>query len=141
MIILNVRKAVTLITAIFLASCTATAFASELREAKADPARDLFLGDFFGTCSEDRCGTGFLGIGNRKKIHLVSDTGICEELCTQFLVFTRVFLGEWECGPCVEDLLPEGCFSIKPQDLTSIDDNKVNLVFVGSGFENEPAGC
>lgn len=100
MIILRGVKAA-LSVAFFLSSCTTTAFASELRGAKADPGRDLLLGSFLGTCREDRCGRGFLGVfGHKKKIHLRSDAGTCAELCTQFGVRKRVNHGEWVCGPC-----------------------------------------
>jgi hypothetical protein len=32
------------------------------------------------------------------------------------------------------------CFPVKPKDSTTIDENIVNIIFVGSGFENELAG-
>ena len=108
MILFTVRNAVAL-TMAFLASGITTIFATKIRgwdtgsEFRGADAgrRDLSFGIF----REHKCGKGLLGIfGHKKKIHLVSDTGSCKELCTQSWLPKRVNRGNWDCGPCATEV-------------------------------------
>jgi hypothetical protein len=56
-------------------------------------------------------------------------------------LFSRHLKGGQERLPPSDGVSATGpCFPVKPKDSTTIDENIVNIIFVGSGFKNEPAG-